>query len=186
MISIKEVVVVEGIRDEIAVKRGVNCEIIYVSGFGISEKTFKLIEKAQKTKGVILFMDSDSAGERIRDRIAKRVKGVKHAYISRDKSTKNGDIGVEYAKPNDIIESIKNSKCIIDEKREEFSQSDLIENGLINKSDSSKKREMIGDILGIGYSNGKKFLSRLNSFNITREEFLSALKEVEDKIYGKH
>ena len=41
MIKVKEVIVVEGIRDEIAVKRGVEAEVIYVSGFGISEKTIK-------------------------------------------------------------------------------------------------------------------------------------------------
>lgn len=184
--KIKEVIVVEGIKDEIAVKRGLDCEVIYVSGFGITEKAFKIIQKAQDTKGVILFMDSDSAGERIRERIAKRIKGVKHAYISREKSTKNGDIGVEYAKAEDIIESIKNAKAVLCNERNEFSQNDLIQNGLVNKSDSSKKREMVGDVLGIGYSNGKKFLSRLNSFNITREEFLNALKKVESRNYDKH
>ncbi len=184
--KVKEVIVVEGMRDEIAVKRGLDCEVIYVSGFGITEKIFKIIQKAQDTKGVILFMDSDSAGERIREKISKRIKGVRHAYISREKSTKNGDVGVEYAKAEDIINSIKNAKAVLCSERNEFSQEDLIQNDLVNKESSSKKREMVGDILGIGYSNGKKFLSRLNSFNISREEFLSALKKVESKGYDKH
>lgn len=178
MIKIKEVIVVEGIKDEIAVKRAIDTEVIYVSGFGITNKIIKLIENAQNKCGVILFMDSDSAGERIRNLISKKVRGVKHAYISRDKSTKNGDVGVENASPEDIIESIKNAKCIIDSKRNEFTMRDLVENNLVNTQESSKRRELLGDILGIGYANGKKFLSRLNCFNISRDQFQNAIRKL--------
>lgn len=178
MIKIKEVIVVEGIKDEIAVKRGVDAQVIYVSGFGITKKTLQLIKNAQERCGVILFMDSDSAGERIRKSIADKIKGVKHAYISREKSSKNGDIGVEYAKSEDIIESIKNAKCMIKNASKEFKMSDLLLNNLIGDDNSSLRREKIGDILGIGYSNAKKFLSRLNDFNITREQFNEALKKI--------
>jgi len=136
MISIKEVIVVEGICDEIAVKRGVDAEVIYVSGFGLTNKTLNLIKKAQERCGVILLMDSDSAGERIRKRIASLVNGVKHAYIPRNKSTKNGDIGVENASKEDIIEAIKNAKCELTYKREEFSEKDLYENYLVGTLDS--------------------------------------------------
>lgn len=178
MIKIKEVIVVEGMRDEIAVKRGIDAQVIYVSGFGISEKILNLIKNAQKKCGVILFMDSDFAGERIRKIISDKVDGVKHAYISREKSSKNGDVGVEYAKAEDIIESIKNAKCILKSSREEFTLKDLISNNLLGDNKSSIRRERVGDILGIGYCNGKKFLSRLNHFNITREQFDEALRKI--------
>lgn len=182
MIKINEIIVVEGIKDEIAVKRAVDAEVIYVSGFGITKQKLKLIQNAQKRCGVILFMDSDYAGERIRDSISSKVYGVKHAYISRSKSSKNGDIGVENAKPEDIIESIKNAKCELKIKREEFTLDDLIFNNLVCTNDASLRRELVGDILGIGYSNGKKFLSRLNSFNISREEFNEAIKEINKEV----
>ncbi len=186
MIKIKEVIVVEGIKDEIAVKRSVDAEVIYVSGFGISNKTIKLIKNAQERCGVILFMDSDSAGERIRNIISSKVLGVKHAYISREKSFKNGDIGVENASPEDILESIKNAKCVIEYKRNEFNMGDLIENNLVNTKESSKRREILGDILGIGYANGKKFLARLNYFNISREQFLCALEKLKEILNDKY
>ena len=178
--KIKEVIVVEGIKDEIAIKRGIDAEVIYVSGFGITKETIELIKKAQEKCGVILFMDADSAGERIRNAIASQVKGVKHAYISKEKSCKNGDIGVEYALPEHIIESIKNAKCMIDYSRNEFNINDLIDNKLVDVKEASQRREALGSILGIGYANGKKFLSRLNYFNITREEFNNAIKKIEN------
>lgn len=186
MIKVKEVIVVEGICDEIAVKRSVDAEVIYVSGFGISNKTLQLIKNAQKRCGVILLMDPDSAGERIRDRICKHVPGVKHAYIPRRKSVKNGDIGVENARPEDIVESIKNAKCEIISKNMEFNNSDLIKHRLVSFGDSSKRRELLGEILGIGYCNGKKFLSRLNSFNISREDFIQAIKKLEEQLNDKY
>lgn len=179
MIEINEVIVVEGIKDEIAIKRALNAEVIYVSGFGITKKTLKLIKNAQDKCGVILFMDSDYAGEKIRDIISKEVSGVKHAYISRSKSIRNGNIGVENAKPEDIIESIKNAKCVLKVKRDEFKLDDLIFNNLIGTNYSSIRRELVGDILGIGYSNGKKFLSRLNNFNISRKDFEGAVKQID-------
>lgn len=171
MIKIKEVIVVEGIHDEIAVKRGVDAQIIYVSGFGITPSTIKLIKKAQETCGVILLLDPDFAGENIRNIISKKVEGVKHAYIAKSKSLKNGDIGVENAKPEDIVEAIKNAKPTLNYKREEFMMADLIKYRLINFSDSTIRREKLGEVLGIGYANGKKFLSRLNCFNISRKKF---------------
>lgn len=182
MLKVSEVIVVEGIKDEIAVKRAVDAEIIYVSGFGMTKKILKLIQSAQEKCGVILFMDSDYAGERIRESISGKIKGVKHAYISRSKSNKNGDIGVENAKPEDILESIKNAKCMLVDRREEFTLDDLIINNLVGTGNASMRRELVGDILGIGYSNGRKFLSRLNSFNISRMEFEAAIEKV--KIEG--
>ena len=184
MIKIKKVIVVEGINDEIAVKRSVEAEVICVSGFGITNKTFQLIKSAQSRCGVILLTDSDFVGESIRNRIAKKIPGVKHAYISREKSCKNGDIGVENASPDSIIEALKNAKCILNAKREEFTIKDLIKYDLINKSNSLLRRERLGDILGIGYANGKKFLSRLNYFNISRDEFLKAINKLEEKENG--
>ncbi len=186
MIKIKEVIVVEGICDEIAVKRGVDAEVIYVSGFGITKKTLNLIKKAQDSCGVILLMDPDSAGERIRKKIASLVPGVKHAYIPRSKSKKNGDIGVENAKKEDIINAIKNAKCELLVKNNEFFDRDLRDHGLVGREDSKKRREILGDILGIGYANGKKFLSRLNSFGISREDFNNGVKALEEKINDRY
>ena len=61
-------------------------------------------------------------------------------------------------------------------------QKDLFNNKLVGNRDSLKRREILGNILGIGTANGKKFLSRLNSFNISREVFLSSLKKLEELI----
>ena len=52
-------------------------------------------------------------------------------------------------------------------------------NGLIGNEDASYRRDKIGQILGIGYGNAKQFLSRLNNYGVTREEFVEAVKSID-------
>ena len=54
----------------------------------------------------------------------------------------------------------------------------LMDCGLVGNSEASIRREKVGGKLGIGYSNGKQFLSRLNRYGISRDEFEKALNEV--------
>ncbi len=89
------------------------------------------------------------------------------------------DIGIENARKEDIIEAIKKARPVIIERREEFTKEDLIELGLTGGSNSRRKREELGNILGIGYGNSKQFLNRLNNFGISKEEFIKALEAIE-------
>lgn len=176
MITIKEVIVVEGRDDETAVKMAVNAEIIITHGYGIREETFKRIEKAQERCGVIIFTDPDFAGEQIRNRIADRVFGCKHAFLPRAEGTKDGDIGIENASSESIINALSKVRTVIAKERDEFSRNDLIIHGLVGSSDATVRRDRLGKLLGIGYANGKQFLKRLNRYDITREEFEESLK----------
>ncbi|MNJ04827.1 Ribonuclease M5 [compost metagenome] len=44
---------------------------------------------------------------------------------------------------------------------------------------AAARRMEMGNILGIGYCNGKQFHKRLSVFQITREEFSAALSQIE-------
>lgn len=175
---IKEVIVVEGRDDETAVKQAVNAEIIITHGFGIREKTFKLIKEAQKRCGVIVLTDPDHAGEQIRKRISARVPGVKHAFIPRDLATKDDNIGVENASPEAIREGLKKAHVELNYERLEFTKQDLLKHDLLVSPEASSRRDQMGKLLGIGYGNAKTFLKRLNHYGITREEFEAAASEL--------
>jgi len=123
---IKEVIVVEGRDDITAVKRAVDAEIIAVGGFGINAKVIARIKEAQKRQGVIVLTDPDYAGDKIRRIIAKRVQGIKHAYITKQEGLKGDDIGVENASPDAILRALNLAKCEVKEKREEFNIHDLV------------------------------------------------------------
>lgn len=179
MINIKEVIVVEGRDDETAVKKAVSGEIIITSGFGITEKTFKRIEAAQKKCGVIIFTDPDFAGEQIRKRIAKRVKGCKHAFLPREEAIKKDDIGIENATPESIVAALSKVHTVVDTERKEFSVTDLVMDDLNGTPSAHKRRDALGKFLGIGYGNGKQFINRLNHYGISRQEYEAGLAALE-------
>lgn len=183
---IKEVIVVEGRDDITAVKRAVDAEVIAVGGFGINAKVINRIKEAQKRQGVIVFTDPDFAGEKIRKIISKRVEGVRHAYISKGEGYKDGDIGVENASPKAIISALNSAKCNVKIKRKEFSIQDMMVYGLSGATDSKERRDKLAKVLRIGYCNTSQFLTRLNNYGITREEFLNGIRKIdEESSYGK-
>ena len=44
--------------------------------------------------------------------------------------------------------------------------------------EAADRRDRLGKALGIGYSNSKSFLNKLNRYGITREELLEQLGEL--------
>lgn len=177
---IKEIIVVEGRDDVTAVKRAVDAELITTGGFGFPKGVMERIKEAQKRRGIIIFTDPDFAGEKIRKKIAAEVPGCKHAFLPREEAKKDGDIGIENATPKSIRAALERVRTERTEKRNEFSQKDLLLNGLIGNDEASFKRDKMGQILGIGYGNAKQFLSRLNNYGVTREEFEKALEEIKN------
>jgi len=181
---IKEVIVVEGKDDVAAVKKAVDAEMIAVGGFGINARVIARIKEAQKRKGVIVLTDPDFAGEKIRKIIAKRVSGIKHAYIAQEDGIKDDDIGVENATPEVIIEALKRAKATIEVKEAIFDSQDMFFFRLNGDPNAKERRIKLGNKLGIGYGNANQMLSRLNNYGITKEEFIEAIKYVDEELEG--
>ena len=168
---IEQIIVVEGRDDESAVKAAADAEVIVTGGFHIRKETWERIEKACRGPGVIVFTDPDFAGESIRKRIKDRFPQCSHAYLSREDAWKNGDVGIENASPQAIEEALKKAKCTLWQGTAPFSMEDLDFFGLAGSEEAAARRSLLGKALGIGSANAKAFLSRLNGYGITREEF---------------
>ena len=175
---IKEVIVVEGRDDTAAINRAVDAATIETHGFGMPETIWPAIQKAYETQGIIVFTDPDYAGEKIRKKIMSRFPEAKQAFMPKGKALKKGNIGVENAKPEDIIEALERARCTSAEGEALFTKEDLYAAGLIGCEDSRDRREKLGNLLSIGYGNGKTFLKKLNSFNISKEYFYEKIKEL--------
>ncbi len=176
---IKETIVVEGYHDARAVKAAVEAEIIITSGFGIKEDTFKRIAWAQEQVGVIVLTDPDHVGEQIRKRIEARVPGARHAWISRKEGTKDGDIGIENALPEVILEALQKARCAERVIRTVYTERDMIRWNLSGCADAADRRDRLGAQLGIGYGNAKQLLHRLNHYGISAITIEEALKGME-------
>lgn len=179
-LKIREAIIVEGRDDTIAVNRAVDGLTIETHGFGIKKETWQLIEKASREQGIIVFTDPDYSGEEIRRRITAKFPEAGQAFLSRRQATKKGDIGIENAEPEDIIDALKKAHCTIKERENIFCEADLFQAGLTGREDSRQRREELGRILGIGYGNGRALLNKLNKFSISRENFAEAVKQLGD------
>lgn len=185
MKKIKEIIVVEGKDDTVAIKRAVNADTIETNGSAINASCIEQIRLAQETRGVIIFTDPDHPGQKIRNTITEQVKGCKHAFLTKKEALpKFGrGIGVEHASPEAIQNALREAQLMDEDALEEISQQDLIDAGLIGGAGARERRERLGMILKIGFTNGKQLYKRLKMFQITAEEFSKALVQMnrEDK-----
>lgn len=175
---LKEILIVEGKMDVVAVNRAVEADCIITNGFHFTRKTLENISAAYKKRGIIILTDPDSAGERIRKFLSEKFPDAKHAYIPKDEATANNDIGIEQASPESIRKALKKVRTLELKPRKEFSAEEMISHGLSGGEKSSELRDKVGAELGIGYGNAKTFVKRLNSYGVTREEFLEAVSKV--------
>lgn len=272
---IKEAIVVEGRDDTLAVSKAVDAIIIETHGFGLSDKTWKILDKAYRERGLIILTDPDHGGRSIRRKILNRFPGSKEAFISTEKASKKGDVGIENAAPDDIWEALSKARPSLapsslapsshppsslapssnapssgettkerynasyeDSYKERYNASYeesykerykasyegsykerykanyeenykerykvsyeqnskehykdthkeshkknydmnlLVEWKLVGESNSRKRREVFCDNLGIGYSNAKGLLKKLNQYEIGEAEIESALSSI--------
>ena len=174
---LKEVLVVEGKMDIVAVRRAMDADCIITDGFHFSNNAIKNIKAAYEKRGIIILTDPDQAGERIRKYLTKKFPKAKHAYIPKTDATLADDIGVENASPESIRKAISKVRTVEIKPQKIFTESEMIRLGLSGSEKSSEFRDKIGAELGIGYGNVKTFVRRLNNYGITREEFQEAYEK---------
>jgi len=175
---IKEVIVVEGKDDTVAIKRAVEADTIETNGSAIGRDVLARIKLANERRGIIIFTDPDHAGERIRKIVANYAPGCKHAFLPQEKATYKGDIGIENASPDAIRQALALLRTETTETVGEITWDDLMQAGLIIHPEAAERRLAMGKILGIGYANGKQFYKRCTSFKITKQEFDAAVAKL--------
>jgi ribonuclease M5 len=178
--KIKEIIVVEGRDDTTAIKRAVDADTIETNGSAIGDSVIEQIRLAQKTRGVIIFTDPDFPGEKIRKTVAEQVPGCKHAFITKPEARpKNGKgIGVEHASIEAIRNALKEVKEEMTDTDPIIDKDDLMAAGLIGGPKAKERREKLGVLLKIGYTNGKQLEKRLHMFQITKQTFAQAIEEI--------
>ena len=184
-VNIKEIIVVEGKSDTVAVKRATGADTIETNGSAIDEDTLVRIQHAENTRGVIVFTDPDYPGRRIRAIIEERIPSVRHAFLEKKKSiAKNGKgLGIEHAKDEDIRNAIHAVYTVEDRPSIEIPLADLMAAKLIGHPNARRRRDRLSEMLQIGQVNGKGLKKRLEMFRISPkklEEALIVLDKEED------
>ncbi|YCA11152.1 ribonuclease M5 [Bacillus sp. AK128] len=178
--KIKEIIVVEGKDDTVAIQKAVSADTIETNGSAVNEETLHKIKLAQEKRGVIIFTDPDYPGEKIRKIVSQHVPGCKHAFIQRQDALdkRKRKVGVEHASVEVIRHALSEVQQEWIEIKEVIGWDELVYLGLIAGSQARQRREKLGLLLKIGYMNGKQLYKRLQMFQITREQFEMAVKQV--------
>ena len=174
-----EVLVVEGKNDKARILALFpNLEVITTNGSEISNETLDMIEELSKNHKIILFLDPDYPGERIRNIILNRVPNCDNVYIKKAIAIdeRKHKVGVEHASDKDLIEALEH-RITFGEKVSNFTMNDLYALGLIGQKDSVEKRKYLANILHLGEPNGKSLLKRLNFLQLTVEKVREILNE---------
>lgn len=162
------VIVVEGKNDANKIKSIFgNVDVIITNGSEINSKTIEEIYKASLNNEVILCLDPDGPGEKIRKKILECVPNVHQVFAVKKLaiSKNNKKIGIEHMKNEDILEMFSNIKYSTNTGT--LTYQDLYKLGYMT---SKQKRQKLCEKLNISYCNGKQLLKRLNMFGITLEE----------------
>ena len=173
----------EGKNDAHAVRRALgDVHILWTEGYGLTLAKLAYIKEMAVRHGVIVFTDPDTAGEQIRSRIREQIPQAKHVYLNKTAAKKTGDIGVEHAEPAEIRRAFSHVQQELETSADNFTMEDLIAAGLMGAEGSNRFRLELGRKLGLGDTNAKQFLKRLNRFGISRDLFFHAIQAKENNL----
>lgn len=176
--KISEVIVVEGKNDVARVSRAVDAYVVSVSGQGINKETIAFLKELNKKRGLIVLMDPDTPGEKIRAIITEQIPDVKHAFIKKELALKDDDVGIENASVKAIQASLAGLISPTD-KVGAITLDDLIRHKLVFSKKSSTLRKTLTDYLNIGKCNGKTLLKRLNMLNMEKDKFEKIMEKLD-------
>lgn len=187
MLTIREVIVVEGRYDKNTLCQVVDAVILETAGFGIfnDKQKQKLLRDMAEKRGLIVLTDSDGAGFVIRNFIKGCVdpKLVKHAYIpdvygkERRKTapSKEGKLGVEGMRAEVLLQVLQRAGATIEGEvaaaRKRITKADLYVRGLSGREGSAENRKKLQKALDLPeHLSAEALLDVLNAL-MSRDEF---------------
>ena len=190
-LKIDDIVIVEGKDDVTKLNQVIDATIIPLHGsVGLSREKIEIIKQLSEKNNIILLTDPDFTGKRIRDKINSSVKSnIFNLYVPRSIATKKENVVVENVDKEELyrifLEYLENKEEIIKKSTYKYTIKDLIEHNLTGTLDSKLRREVLGDLLKIGYFNSKSLINVLNGMCISYEEFCKKIIIMNNKLDRK-
>ena len=173
--KIDGVIVVEGKSDVAFLSNFIEAEFVTTNGSEIPESTIEYLKEISAKTSIYVLTDPDSPGEKIRAKLNEKISNLKHCFVKKENSIKNGKVGVAESTKEEILDALRNAITTKETKKNNINMSDLSLLGLTGALDSNEKREKITNKLHLGHCNAKTFLKRLNYCDITINELKKLL-----------
>ncbi|MBQ7032919.1 MAG: DUF4093 domain-containing protein [Clostridia bacterium] len=174
--KIREAIIVEGIYDKITLDSVCDALVVPTCGFSIftDEKRLSYIRSLAEKNGIIILMDSDSAGFKIRSFLSERIKTgeVRHAYIParpgkekrKNRPSAEGTLGVEGQDTETLLKVIRSVATQKEETNRSVTKLDFYTDGLSGSADSAARRALLSAHLSLPpHLSPKALLAAVNS-----------------------
>jgi ribonuclease M5 len=169
--------VVEGKHDADKIRKILpNAICVVTNGTHITTETIELIKQYQKSYDIVLVLDPDFPGEKIRKIITNEIGICKHIYVNQQVaiSKNKKKVGIEHISRVELTNILKDHIHKQDIQGT-LSITDLYDLKLTGNEKSKQNRIIIGDYFHIGYANTKEMLRRLNAFHISYDQIQTVL-----------
>ena len=167
-------IVVEGKNDKNKLENIFkDANIIITNGSEISQDTLNTIKSLSENNEVILCLDPDGPGEKIRKKIMEYVPNAYNVYADKQKaiSRNKKKVGIEHMSKKDICQMFEH--IYVPKYENNITYEELFDLGLMN---NKKLREKLCTNLHIGYCNGKQLYKRLNMLGLDIETIKENIK----------
>ncbi len=197
MVKIKEAIVVEGRYDKNTLSQIVDAPILETSGFGImkDKQNLNLLRRVAKSRGLIVFTDSDGAGFVIRNFLKGAIppQYMKHAYIpdihgkEKRKASpgKEGKLGVEGMTPEVILKALRHAGATIEGETvsrcyQEITKQDLFALGLSGCAGSDQRRKSLMKKLNLPEHMSANALLQALNLLYSLDELKQMMEQIDD------
>ncbi len=171
--TIDGVVIVEGKTDTAKLSRLFNIETVETNGLNLKPETINFIKELSKTKEIILFLDPDGPGEKIRKKLVDELDQTVNVFIDKKDINfdNNSKIGVAEAYDQAIINAFKNYVIFSKEEPQSLSWEEYLSLEL----NTQLKRKQLCDKLHISLCNNKQLYKRLNMMGLTYQALIKVV-----------
>ena len=165
-INIDGVLIVEGKDDVSYLSSFVNALFFTTNGYDVSQEKIAFLKEAAKVNKLIIFTDSDDAGEKIRNVLKTQLLGVFEAKCEKIVRKNQKKFGVAEMEKATIMEALKNFITTTELKTNNYHLSTLIS---LSSNPTEAKNKLISKYRLID-GNNKSLENQLNILNINPQE----------------
>ena len=173
--EIKEIIIVEGKSDTKRLQMFFDVETYETHGLGLKKQDIEYIKILNDKRGVILLLDPDNPGEKIRTKLNQSIPNLKNAFLDSKNARYKDKVGVEHASKEELEKALNNLITYKD-INPSLTMNDIYSLGLMGKKDSKEKRDIISKHYSIGKCNSKTLLKRLNMLEVNYNDIKEVLK----------
>ena len=167
---LKGILVVEGKEDASYLSNYIASEIVVVNGYELDKDTISYL----KDKQVLLLLDPDEAGKRIREKLNNQLPNAENIEIDINKCNRGSKTGVAECDITEVLNKLHKYEKEGNKADSDIEKSDLYNLGLLN---NKELRNKVCEKLNFGHCNGKTLCKRLLSNNIKLSRLCEIIKE---------